>query len=181
MSVKNALHYLGVRAEISDRPDVIINAERIIFPGVGSFGAMMMNMKNRELDVAVRIAVEKNIPLLGICLGLQALFANSEESPGVQGLGIFEGNVTRYKQGKVPHTGWNKVIPVQNGLFEEGYAYFVNSYFVNPKDHEIVAARTDYNGLFVSGVRRDKITAVQYHPEKSGPFGLEFLRRWLTC
>jgi imidazole glycerol phosphate synthase glutamine amidotransferase subunit len=181
MSVKNALHYLGVQTEISDRPDVIINAERIIFPGVGSFGAMMTNMKTRELDVAVRIGVEKGIPLLGICLGLQALFANSEESPGVQGLGVFEGNVTRYKQGKVPHTGWNKIIPVQNELFEEGYAYFVNSYFVNPKDYGIVAARTDYNGLFVSGVRREKITAVQYHPEKSGPFGLEFLRRWLTC
>ncbi|MFA6329361.1 MAG: imidazole glycerol phosphate synthase subunit HisH [Candidatus Micrarchaeia archaeon] len=226
-SVRNALDRLGARSRLSASPSEILAAERIIFPGVGSFGYMMERLRKKGLDEAIVGAIAKGTPFLGICLGLQALFESSEESPGVAGLGVFKGKVIRFSKGKVPQVGWNRIIPVvaegkngngeygtkdgkcgdntnagkgagcpkdgkggdcseggknmQPGLIKEGYAYFVNSYFVVPDDLGIVAATTDYYGDFASAVRKGNVTAVQFHPERSGEFGLDLLRRWLEC
>ena len=114
-------------------------------------------------------------------MGLQVLFEKSEESPGIAGMGIFEGSIMKFHKGKVPQIGWNRIIPKDDPLFVEGYAYFVNSYFAIPDDKKIVAATTDYFGEFASAIRDKNVTAVQFHPEKSGEYGLGLLRRWLSC
>jgi len=180
-SVRNTLNYLGVESKVVSTAEEIENAERIIFPGVGSFGSMMKNLEERNLIDALKNSIEKGTPYLGICLGLQVLFEQSEESPEVKGLGILKGNVVKFEKGKIPQIGWNKIIPTKEGIFSEGYVYFVNSYYVVPESTDLVATKTDYFGDFVSGIRYKNITAVQFHPEKSGEFGVELLRRWLNC
>lgn len=180
-SVKNALDYLGVYSEITDSAKEIEKADRIILPGVGSFGFMMNNLGKKKLTDPIKTAIRNNTPFLGICLGLQALFEESEESPGIRGLGIFKGRVVEFVKGKIPQIGWNKIIPAKKGIFREDYVYFVNSYYIVPKDKRIIAAKTDYFGEFVSAVQYKNVTAMQFHPEKSGDFGIEILRRWLKC
>lgn len=180
VSVKNALDYLGVASKITSNAEDIEKAERIILPGVGSFGFMMESLRKLKLEEPLKRALLKGKPYLGICLGLQALFEESEESPGIKGLGIFKGKVVRFKRGKIPQIGWNNIKP-KKILFKEGFVYFVNSYYPIPEDKEIVATTTDYFGDFVSAVQKDNITATQFHPEKSGEFGLELIRRWLKC
>lgn len=180
-SVKNALDKLGAESRIIENPDELSKLDRIILPGVGSFGYMMDNIRKKGLEDPIKKEIAKGKPLLGICLGLQVLFEESEESPNVKGLCIFKGKVVKFKQGKVPQVGWNEIIPTQEGIFEKGFAYFVNSYYVVPEDENIISVLTDYNGDFCSAVTKGKITAVQFHPEKSGEFGLDILRRWLKC
>ena len=177
-SVKNALDYLKIESKIVSTPKEIEDAKRIILPGVGSFGFMMKNLREKGLEEPIKRAIETGKPFLGICLGMQALFEESEESPGIKGLGIFKGRVVKFRKGKVPQVGWNKIIPMKNGIFREGYVYFVNSYYVIPKSKNIIVTTTDYFGKFASSVQYKNITAVQFHPEKSGDFGLELLRRW---
>ncbi|MFH1316625.1 MAG: imidazole glycerol phosphate synthase subunit HisH [Candidatus Woesearchaeota archaeon] len=185
-SVENALRYLGINPKITSDPEEIEKAEKLILPGVGSFGFMMKSLEERGLDKAIKQFIKSGKPFLGICLGLQALFEKSEESPGVKGLGIFKGEVVRFSKGKVPQIGWNKIMPVKeisakNNIFQECYVYFVNSFYVVPEQKEIIALTTDYNKLFVSAILYENVTAVQFHPEKSGEFGLEILRRWSKC
>lgn len=180
VSVKNALDYLGVASQITSNPKDIEQAERIILPGVGSFGFMMESLRRLKLEEPLKKALISEKPYFGICLGLQALFEYSEESPGIKGLSIFKGKVVKFKQGKIPQIGWNKIEP-KNGLFTEGFVYFVNSYYAIPEDKEIIIATTEYFGDFASAIQFKNITAVQFHPEKSGEFGLELLRRWLKC
>ena len=180
-SVQNALGYLGVESALTSDPKVIKEAKRVIFPGVGAFGFMMNNLEQKGLDKAIKQCIRSKKPFLGICLGLQALFESSEESPGVSGLGIFKGTVVKFKKGKVPQIGWNTILPVKEGIFTEGYVYFVNSYSVVPSEKNIIATKTDYFGDFVSAIQSENVTAVQFHPEKSGDFGIELLRRWLRC
>lgn len=184
-SVKNALDYLGEAAasKITSSPGDIEKAERVILPGVGAFGFLMQNLRSRKLEEPVKRSIEEGKPFLGICLGMQALFEESEESKGVRGLEIFKGKVVRFRRGKVPQVGWNGIIPAKNGkgIFRKGFAYFVNSYYAVPEQAGIVATATDYFGRFASAVQYKNITAVQFHPEKSGTFGLELLRRWLEC
>ena len=105
---------------------------------------------------------------MGICLGLQALFEESEESPNVKGLSVFNGKIIRFRKGKTPQIGWNGIIPKKKGIFKNTYMYFVNSYYVVPTDESIVAATTNYNGIFVSAIQSNNVTAVQFHPEKAG-------------
>ena len=180
VSVKNALDYLGVASKITSNAEDIEKAERIILPGVGSFGFMMESLRKLKLEEPLKKALLKGKPYLGICLGLQALFEESVESPCIAGLNIFKGKVVKFKQGKIPQIGWNNIKP-RKSLFKAGFVYFVNSYYPVPKDKEIIETTTDYFGDFVSAVQKDNITAMQFHPEKSGEFGLNLIRRWLQC
>ena len=180
-SVKKAFDYLGQDAKVTDNPAEIENTDMIVLPGVGSFGFMMQQLKDKGLDKAIVKSVKSGIPFLGICLGMQALFEGSEESPGVNGLSIFKGKCIRFRQGKVPQIGWNNINATKKGIFCDDYFYFVNSYYVIPDDKDIVAAKTDYFTDFVSAVQSNNITAVQFHPEKSGKAGLELIERWLEC
>lgn len=180
VSVKNALDYLGVASKITSNAEDIEKAERIILPGVGSFGFMMKSLRKLKLEQPLKEALLKGKPYLGICLGMQALFEKSEESPGIAGLSIFKGKVVKFEQGKIPQIGWNNIKP-RKSLFKDGFVYFVNSYYPVPEDKEIIATTTDYFGDFASAVQKDNITAMQFHPEKSGEFGLDLIRRWLQC
>ena len=180
-SVKNALDYLNVDSIITDDPKNIKKADRLILPGDGSFGYMMENLEKKDLVNPIKNFIKSGKPFLGICLGLQGLFEESEESPKVKGLSIFKGKVLKFRKGKVPQIGWNKIFPKQKNIFKEDFMYFVNSYYVVPKDNSITATITDYNGNFVSAIESNNITAMQFHPEKSGKAGIELLKRWLKC
>ena len=180
-SVKNALDYLDVDSIITDDLKNIKKADRLILPGDGSFGYMIENLEKKDLVNPIKNFIKSGKPFLGICLGLQGLFEESEESPKVKGLSIFKGKVLKFRKGKVPQIGWNNIYPKQKSIFKEDFMYFVNSYYVVPKDNSITATITDYNGNFVSAIESNNITAMQFHPEKSGKAGIELLKRWLKC
>ena len=181
-SVKNALDFLKVKCKVTSDKDEILKADKVIFPGVGCFGDVMKALEEKKLiDVVKKVIKEK--PFLGICLGLQVLFEGSEESKGVKGLGIFKGKVIRFKTNlKVPQIGWNNIEVIGKDKLVNGldgkFFYFVHSYYVEPEDKSIVLTRTDYDGKFVSGIRKDNICAFQFHPEKSGFLGLKILKRF---
>ena len=177
-SVKNALNYLGENSIITSDSEKILNADKAIFPGVGAFGDAMKELKKRNLDGAIKKFIGSKKPFLGICIGLQVLFEKSEENPNIKGLGIFNGKVVRFKQGKVPQIGWNKIISRSIG---NGYAYFVNSYYAVPNDKKIIESTSDYYVEFTAAIKKDNVFATQFHLEKSGKFGLEILRKWLEC
>ncbi len=180
-SVANMLTFLDVPFEISSDKDVILNADRIIFPGQGHFSQAMGNLEKKGLVHVIKECCEKGIPFLGICIGLQILFEKSEEAPNVAGLGILKGEVKKFTQGKIPQIGWNKVVPTANNKYlPDDYFYYVNSYYVVPKDENIVSAYTDYNGKFCAAVQSGNITAVQFHPEKSAEAGLLFFKNWIN-
>jgi len=178
-SVKNALDLLGVDSTITNSPQDIKNSDRLILPGDGSFGYLMRILQREKLVMPIKDFIRSGKPFLGICLGLQALFEESEESPGAKGLCVFKGKVIKFSKGKIPQIGWNKIIPSKNNIFSEGCAYFVNSYYAVPKDETIIASVTDYYGNFASAVEYKNILAMQFHPERSGQFGIDILRRWL--
>ena len=179
-SVANMLTFLDVPFSITSTPEEIIKADRIIFPGQGHFAQAMNNLEKKGLIPVIKEACDKGIPFLGICIGLQILFEKSEEAPNVQGLGILEGEVKRFTQGKIPQIGWNKVVPTENNSFiKEDFFYYVNSYYVIPKDENIISAYTDYNGKFCASVEKKNVVAVQFHPEKSAQAGLNFFKNWL--
>ncbi|NOX71683.1 MAG: imidazole glycerol phosphate synthase subunit HisH [Candidatus Micrarchaeota archaeon] len=183
-SVRKAFEFLGEKCVVTSSPEDVIKADRIIFPGVGSFGEAIKTLRKKGLDEVIKNAVGNGTPFLGICLGLQLLFEESEESPGVKGLCLLEGRCVRFREGKVPEIGWNEVKPVREGseiLGSGGFAYFVNSFYVAPADEEIKAGVTEYGIEFTSAVKKGNVFAVQFHPEKSGKYGLEVLRRWLSC
>ena len=166
--------------EITSDKDTILSAKKIIFPGQGHFGQAMSNLEKKGLVPVIKKCCSKGIPFLGICIGLQILFEKSEEAPGVNGLGIFKGEVKKFTTGKIPQIGWNKVIPTFNNKFiSEDYFYYVNSYYVLPEDDNIISAYTDYNGKFCAAVQSGNVTAVQFHPEKSSNAGLNFFKGWL--
>lgn len=180
-SVKNALDYLKADSRITDKGSEILQADRVILPGDGSFGYMMKNLEEKNLSSPITEFIERGKPFLGICLGMQGLFESSEESPGIKGLNVLKGTVIKFKKGKVPQIGWNRIIPAKESIFTEGYVYFVNSYYIKQRDNSIVATTTDYFGKFASAIQSNNITAVQFHPEKSGKFGLGLLKKWLEC
>ena len=182
-SVEKALLSLGQEVVITDDADTILNAERIILPGVGAFGNAMAQLEKTGLDEVIREAVRRKIPFLGICLGLQLLFEKSDEALGVKGLGVLKGEVKKIpaKKGlKIPHMGWNSLHFAHNGkLFqgiEEGaYVYFVHSYYVET-DSQYITTTADY-GVKVPGiVEKGNVYGMQFHPEKSGSVGLNLLR-----
>ena len=180
-SVKNAFDFINADSKITSNAKEISESEKVVFPGVGSFGYMMKKLKEKNLENTIKEVITTGKPFLGICLGLQVLFEKSEESPGIKGLGIFEGKVVKFKNGKVPQIGWNNIISNNKEIMKNGFAYFVNSYYAAPEDSNVVLAKTDYFGEFASAIQRDNVIAVQFHPEKSGEFGLEFLKQWSKC
>ena len=180
-SVKNALDYLKVDSTITGNPKNIEIADRLILPGDGSFGFLMNSLQKKRLIKPIRNFVKSGKPFLGICLGLQALFEESEESPGVRGLSVFRGKVVKFRKGKVPQIGWNEIIPNGKNIFRKDFMYFVNSYYAVPNDKSIIAASADYNGAFACAVQFRNVAAVQFHPEKSGKCGIKMLSRWLKC
>lgn len=186
-SVEKALQYLGEEVVVTRDKDVILNAQKVVLPGVGAFGDAMAKLQKYELIDVIKQVVEKKIPFLGICLGLQLLFEKSEESPGVKGLGILEGEIIRIPDAdglKIPQIGWNSLNYPNNGtLFkdipENSYVYFVHSYYLKAKDESIVKATTDYSTLIHASVEKDNVFACQFHPEKSSEVGLKILKNFI--
>lgn len=186
-SVEKALQKLGADVVITKDPQVILNAEKVILPGVGSFGDAMNNLKKYGLDEVIHQVVENGTPFLGICLGLQLLFERSDESPEVVGLGILEGEILRIPDAeglKIPHMGWNSLHLQNNGrlfkgLKENDYVYFVHSYYLKAEDESIVKATTNYSVNIHASVEKDNVFACQFHPEKSSDVGLHILKNFV--
>lgn len=185
-SVYKALQFLGQEAEITRDAEKIRRADKVILPGVGSFGDAMKKLEEYHLTEIIHETVQAGKPFLGICLGLQLLFEGSEESPGVKGLGILKGKILRIpeKDGlKVPHIGWNSLELEHNGrLFEhipqQSYVYFVHSYYLKAEEEQIVTASTEYGVHIHASVEKDNVFACQFHPEKSGETGLAILKNF---
>ena len=187
-SVEKALHYLGEETVVSRDPQVLLSADKVILPGVGSFGDAMNNLNKFGLVPVIRELTEKGTPFLGICLGLQLLFESSEETPGVAGLGILKGKIVRIPEGpglKIPHMGWNSLnvrdgASLFKGLEKEPYVYFVHSYYLQAKDPKIVAATAEYGVTIHASVEKENVFACQFHPEKSSKTGLAILKNFLA-
>lgn len=184
-SVKNALDFIRVKNRITNKAEDIEKADKIILPGVGSFGDTLSCLKKDGLIDVIKDSIEAGKPYLGICLGLQILFEKSEESKGVKGLGIFKGEVVRFrsKSLKIPQIGWNSIkiskkTPLTDAIKDSSYFYFVHSYYVKPKDSSIIMTKTDYGTGFVSGIAKENIYGIQFHPERSGSVGLELLKNF---
>ena len=185
-SVEKALAAVGQESVITRDFHTIQSADHVILPGVGAFGEAMDQIKQYELDKVIREVVDKKTPFLGICLGLQLLFEGSDESKGVEGLHILDGQILRIpdKEGlKIPHIGWNSLELQNNGRLFEGleqnpYVYFVHSYYLQAKDEQIVKATTDYSARIHASVEKGNVFACQFHPEKSSTVGLHILKNF---
>ncbi len=187
-SVENALRSLGCRPLVTSDPHDLLRPARVILPGVGAFGAFMQGLIQAGLDEAVREVFRRGDPLLGICVGMQALFESSAEFGSRAGLGLLAGRVVRFEAAgglKVPHTGWNQLTfvrpsPLFAGLEQGCYAYFNHAYYCTAADPLDVLAATDYGPGFASAVQRANLYAVQFHPEKSQQVGRRILANFLT-
>ena len=195
-SVEKAVNHLGQKAVISRDPDVIMDSDRIILPGVGAFGDAMEKIREYGLESVIKEAVKKGTPFLGICLGLQLIFESSDESPGVKGLGLLPGKILRIPDApgiKIPHMGWNSIniCPESHdkgegkpklfrGIDDHSYVYFVHSYYLKAENSLDVAATTEYGGTLIhAAVEHDNIFACQFHPEKSSSLGLKILENFI--
>ena len=187
-SVAKGFESLGVEVRVTQDPKDIASSEKLVLPGVGAFEDAVRNLKELQVTESILKFLEGGRPFLGICLGLQLLFTESEEGGLHRGFGIFPGRVRRFPNGslKVPHIGWNQVkyqspssrdrgCPLLKGIPDSSYFYFVHSYYADPKDKNIVTAETEYGVSFTSVVWRENIFATQFHPEKSQKLGLKIL------
>ena len=185
-SVEKALQFLGQECVITRDFHEIKKADKVILPGVGSFGEAMENLHKYGLVPVIQDMIKKGTPFLGICLGLQLLFESSEETPGVEGLGILKGKILRIPPSpglKIPHMGWNSLHLQNNGrLFkdipEDTHVYFVHSYYLQAEDPQIVKAVTEYSTTIHASVEKDNVFACQFHPEKSSKYGLKILENF---
>ena len=186
-SVEKALISIGERVVVSRNNNEIFSADKVILPGVGAFGDAMGKLKEYGLVDTIHEVVDRNKPFLGICLGLQLLFQRSDESEGVEGLGILPGEILRIPDApgiKIPHIGWNSLnissdARLFTGLGDNPYVYFVHSYYLKAAEASIVAATTEYGGTLIhASVQKDNIYACQFHPEKSGSVGLQILKNF---
>jgi glutamine amidotransferase len=190
-SVQKALEEAGAKTRVTSSPADLKRCDKVVFPGVGAFGAAMKELRRRGLVDPIKNAIACGKPFLGLCLGLQLLFEKSEESPGVKGLSVLKGEVKRFRSPKnglkVPHMGWNSITKAAKGpgarilksIPDGSYVYFVHSYYVLPKDKASILTTTDYGIDFVSGVCKDNIYGLQFHPEKSQALGLKILENFV--
>jgi len=182
-SVRKAFEAVGAATEIVDSPEDLRDTSHIVLPGVGAFGDAMKNIRARGIDEAIFEATENGASFLGICLGLQVLFTESEEKGIHKGLDIFKGSVRLFSEGLVPQIGWNQAHikredPLMEGIPDHSYFYFVHSYYVVPVINGDVIAETDYYIDYASIVGRDRIYGIQFHPEKSQQNGLRILKNF---
>lgn len=199
-SVEKALEVSGAKTIVTSSAHGIAGCDKIVLPGVGAFGDAMKELKSRRLIDPIKEAIFRGKPFLGLCLGLQLLFEKSEEAPGVKGLGVFKGDVRRFRFTqyairnteyalKIPHMGWNSIdknskLKIKNSKILEkipygSYMYFVHSYYVVPKDRGVILTTTDYGIKFVSGIAKDNVYGLQFHPEKSQAMGLKILENFV--
>lgn len=185
-SVEKALHFLGEETAVSRDPNVLLGADKVILPGVGSFGDAMENLNKFDLVPVIREIAAGGKPFLGICLGLQLLFESSEETPGVPGLGLLKGKIVKLPPAdglKIPHMGWNS-LHLQNdgrlfkGIPEDTYVYFVHSYYLEAEDPQTVKATAQYGACIHASVESGNVFGCQFHPEKSSKWGLEILKNF---
>jgi glutamine amidotransferase len=185
-SVQRAFEYVGTEVTVTAHRGTIESALAVVLPGVGAFGKAMSNLERAGLTDVIRQVIAQGRPFLGICLGLQLLFEESEEMGQHRGLGVFGGQVKRFEVGlKVPQIGWNQIhiqraSPLLEGVADGSYAYFVHSYYVAPADPEIVLATTDYEIDYASIVGQGNVFGIQFHPEKSQAVGLRILRNFAS-
>jgi glutamine amidotransferase len=185
-SVQKAFERVGHSATITSDPAVLADATKIVLPGVGAFRDAIAALRDRKLVDPIRTAIESGKPFLGICLGLQMLFDKGYEDGEHEGLGIIPGEVVRFKvpaEFKVPHMGWNQIrfrkrSPIFEGVDEGAHFYFVHSYYVVPRESDVIATETEYATPFTSSIWRDRLFAVQFHPEKSQAAGLRVLKNF---
>lgn len=186
-SVEKALKSLGQDTSVTRDRDVILKADKVILPGVGAFGDAMDKLRKYGLESVIHEVAEAGTPFLGICLGLQLLFERSDETPGIEGLGILRGEILRIPGGeglKIPHIGWNSLAyPNMGRLFqgipEESYVYFVHSYYLKAADESIVTAAAEYGTCIHASVEQGNVFACQFHPEKSSEVGLKILENFV--
>jgi len=188
-SVMNALQSLELDIKVASNPSDLMKLERVILPGVGAFGKFMEGLHRTRLEEPLINIIQRGIPLLGICVGMQALFESSDEMGTTKGLGLLSGKVTRFPDNlglKVPHTGWNQIWPRElksptllANIDPGNYAYFNHSYFCLPDDVQDISAATDYGISFSSMVQKGSIYGVQFHPEKSQGVGLKILQNFM--
>ena len=185
-SVKNALDFLNAESIVTGDSETILNADKVILPGVGAFGDAMKCLEKSGLVETVKAVAKSGKPLLGICLGLHLMFEESDETPGVKGLGIFKGKIVKIpeKDGlKIPHMGWNSITVnsrILKNIGSEPYVYFVHSYYVNAEDESIISAYTEYGQKLDIAVEKDNVFATQFHPEKSGETGMTILKNFIA-
>lgn len=193
-SVSKALECVGAKVCVTRDPKKIQSADKIVLPGVGAFGECMKNLKNYGLVDVIKNEIAKGKWFLGICLGLQLLFEESEEFGPVKGLGVLKGKVVKFEspktqQLKIPHMGWNQInqcrgevsSPIFRSIPDESSFYFVHSYYVVPQEKSVILTTTDYGVSFCSSVQKDNIIAMQFHPEKSQALGLKVLENFVAC
>ncbi|MFA6141672.1 MAG: imidazole glycerol phosphate synthase subunit HisH [Candidatus Omnitrophota bacterium] len=190
-SVQKALELVGAKTLVTSKPADLKKCGKLVFPGVGSFGDAMKELKRLKLVDPIKDEIARGKPFLGLCLGLQLLFEKSEEAPGVKGLCVLKGESKKFKFKdkalKVPHMGWNNIgfrargsgPGILKNVPKNAYMYFVHSYYVKPKDMKAILTTTDYGMKFASGVCKDNIYAFQFHPEKSQSVGLEILNNFV--
>ena len=186
-SVEKAMIRLGQDVCITRDKERILTADKVILPGVGAFGDAMGKIRQYGLEPVIHEVVEKGTPFLGICLGLQLLFERSDETPGVEGLGILKGEILRIPDHpglKIPHMGWNSLDFQNDGrlfknLSEHPYVYFVHSYYLKAAEEDIVTATTEYSTHIHASVEKDNVFACQFHPEKSSDIGLQILKNFV--
>ncbi|MBU0628945.1 MAG: imidazole glycerol phosphate synthase subunit HisH [Nanoarchaeota archaeon] len=184
-SVTNALDFIKARYKVTSSAEDIKKADKIIFPGVGAFGDCVSSLKKKKIfDVLKKEIVKK--PFLGICLGMQVLFESSEESSGIEGLGLFKGKVRKFqsKTLKIPQIGWNSINVMKKsellkGVADGSYLYLVHSYYADPDDEKIVLTKTSYGIDYCSGIADGNVFGVQFHPERSGEIGLRILKNFV--
>lgn len=187
-SVEKAFQALGQEVVITRDKNVILNADGVVLPGVGAFGDAMQKLHDYDLVETIHEVVKKDIPFLGICLGLQLMFEASEETPGVEGLKLLEGKIVRIPEGegiKIPHIGWNSLsYPNEGRLYkdipEDSFVYFVHSYYLQAKEPEIVKATTEYGVNIHASVEKGNLFACQFHPEKSSSVGMKILENFIA-
>ena len=188
-SVQKALEFVGANVERTDDPQKVLSAQKIVLPGVGAFGDFMAGLRMLELEAPIKEVVAQGVPLLGICVGMQALFEVGKEMGEHKGLGLLSGTVVRFADTlsvKIPHTGWNQVrVKKEAALFRQiqdgAYVYFNHSYYCQAEEHSNVIAEVEYGMRYACAVRRDNVFGVQFHPEKSQAVGLQILKNFVEA